>query len=60
VVQGERDPFGMPPPGRARTVVSVPGNHSLRSTASIEAAVTDWLADQFRPQRHNMGRQEVR
>jgi predicted alpha/beta-hydrolase family hydrolase len=60
VVQGERDPFGMPPPGQARTVVSVPGNHSLRSTASIEAAVTDWLADQFRPQRHNMGRQEVR
>ena len=43
VVQGERDPFGMPPPGRSRTVVRVPGNHSLRSSAAIEAAVADWL-----------------
>ena len=43
VVQGERDPFGMPPPGPGRTVVRVPGNHSLRSTARIEAAVTEWL-----------------
>lgn len=43
VVQGERDPFGTPPPGRRRTIVRVPGNHSLRSTSAIEAAVDDWL-----------------
>ena len=44
VVQGEHDPFGMPPPGPNRTVVQVPGTHSLRSTAAVEAAVSDWLA----------------
>jgi uncharacterized protein len=43
VVQGERDPFGMPPPGPSRTVVQVPGNHSLRSTAAVSAAVSEWL-----------------
>jgi predicted alpha/beta-hydrolase family hydrolase len=43
VVQGENDPFGMPPPGAHRSVVRVPGNHSLRSTAQIEAAVAEWL-----------------
>jgi predicted alpha/beta-hydrolase family hydrolase len=43
VVQGERDPFGMPPEGPNRTVVTVPGNHSLRSNAAIAAAVADWL-----------------
>jgi len=43
VVQGEKDPFGMPPPGANRSVVTVPGNHSLRSTAAIEAAVAEWL-----------------
>ena len=44
VVQGERDPFGMPPAGPRREVVRVPGNHSLRSTAAVQAAVEDWLA----------------
>jgi uncharacterized protein len=44
VVQGERDPFGIPPEGPNRTVVLVPGTHSLRSTAAIGAAVSDWLA----------------
>ena len=44
VVQGEGDPFGMPPPGPNRTIVQVPGTHSLRSTAAVEAAVSDWLA----------------
>jgi predicted alpha/beta-hydrolase family hydrolase len=44
VVQGERDPFGMPPAGPHREVVRVPGNHSLRSTAAVQAAVEDWLA----------------
>ena len=44
VVQGERDPFGIPAEGPNRTVVLVPGTHSLRSTAAIGAAVSDWLA----------------
>ena len=44
VVQGERDPFGLPPEGPHRSVVLVPGTHSLRSTAAIGAAVSEWLA----------------
>lgn len=43
VVQGERDPFGTPPAGRLRKVVSVPGNHSLRNTFEVQAAVAGWL-----------------
>ncbi len=43
VVQGESDPFGMPPEGPARTVVRVPGNHALRSVAPVAQAVTPWL-----------------
>jgi predicted alpha/beta-hydrolase family hydrolase len=44
VVQGERDPFGIPPPGERRTVVTVPGDHSLRTDqAAIAAAVESWL-----------------
>jgi predicted alpha/beta-hydrolase family hydrolase len=43
VVQGESDPFGMPPPGPGRSVVRVPGNHSLRATEPIELAVAEWL-----------------
>jgi predicted alpha/beta-hydrolase family hydrolase len=44
VVQGERDQFGMPPPGRLRTVVQVAGDHSLRSDlGAVAAAVRDWL-----------------
>jgi hypothetical protein len=43
VVQGESDPFGMPPAGSNRTVVRVPGTHSLRSNAVVEAAVSNWL-----------------
>jgi len=44
VVQGERDPFGMPPPGPNRRVVTVPGTHSLRSGTTVAAAVAEWLA----------------
>ena len=47
VVQGDRDPFGMPPeaPGR-RVVVVEGGDHSLRrGRAVIEAAVTEFLAE---------------
>jgi predicted alpha/beta-hydrolase family hydrolase len=43
VVQGESDPFGMPPPGPNRAVVSIPGTHSLRSSATVAAPVSDWL-----------------
>jgi uncharacterized protein len=46
VVQGEGDPFGMPPAGPRRAVVAVRGNHSLRSdAAAVGAAVAAWLAD---------------
>lgn len=43
VVQGESDPFGMPPEAPGRTVVRVPGNHALRSAAPVREAVADWL-----------------
>lgn len=44
VVQGEHDPFGLPPEGPNRIVVTVPGNHSLRNGSAVEAAVSAWLA----------------
>jgi predicted alpha/beta-hydrolase family hydrolase len=44
VVQGERDPFGIPPPSRLRSVVVVPGNHSLRSAQPVTTAVREWLS----------------
>jgi predicted alpha/beta-hydrolase family hydrolase len=44
IVQGEKDPFGMPPPADNREVVTVAGNHSLRAKAPVAAAVRDWLA----------------
>jgi predicted alpha/beta-hydrolase family hydrolase len=45
VVQGERDPFGMPPPGESRTVVQVPGDHSLKTDLdAVAAAVRTWLS----------------
>lgn len=43
VVQGERDPFGIPPPGPGRTVVRVPGNHGLRTAGPIAESVREWL-----------------
>lgn len=44
VVQGDRDQFGVPPPGRGREVVTVPGNHSLRKDpGAVADAVRDWL-----------------
>ena len=46
VVQGASDPFGMPPPGPSRTVVTVAGNHSLRSDRdAIRTAVRGWLSE---------------
>jgi predicted alpha/beta-hydrolase family hydrolase len=44
VVQGERDPFGVPPATARRTVVEVPGDHSLRRDLdAVGAAVRVWL-----------------
>jgi predicted alpha/beta-hydrolase family hydrolase len=44
VVQGARDPFGMPPTGAGRTVVEIPGDHSLKTDLdAVAAAVRDWL-----------------
>jgi uncharacterized protein len=44
VVQGDSDPFGMPPPARGREVVALPGNHSLKGDLQgLVAAVRDWL-----------------
>jgi hypothetical protein len=43
VVQGERDPFGMPPAAPNRTVVPIPGTHSLRSSAAVGLEVSAWL-----------------
>ena len=44
VVQGARDPFGIPPPSATRTVVEVAGNHSLRTDlGAIATAVREWL-----------------
>jgi predicted alpha/beta-hydrolase family hydrolase len=45
VVQGERDRFGMPPPGPSREVVKVPGDHSLKTDLeAVAAAVRAWLS----------------
>jgi hypothetical protein len=44
IVQGESDPFGMPPPAPGREVVTVPGNHSL--TGDLETlgrSVQEWV-----------------
>lgn len=44
VVQGERDPFWMPPASSTRSVVTVPGNHSLKKDlGAVAAAVREWL-----------------
>jgi predicted alpha/beta-hydrolase family hydrolase len=44
VVQGARDPFGVPPASARRTVVQVPGDHSLRKDLeAVSDAVRTWL-----------------
>jgi predicted alpha/beta-hydrolase family hydrolase len=46
VVQGAGDPFGTPPAAAHRTVVQVPGNHSLRTDVpAVAAAARDWLSN---------------
>jgi hypothetical protein len=45
VVQGESDPFGMPPAGPDRRVVALRGDHSLRGDLTgLREAVGEWLA----------------
>jgi predicted alpha/beta-hydrolase family hydrolase len=45
VIQGVSDPFGMPLPGPDRTVIEVPGNHSLTGDLNaLGAEVREWLA----------------
>lgn len=44
VVQGDRDPFGMPPRRRGRKLLVVAGDHSLRKgITAYSQAVADWL-----------------
>ena len=44
VVQGESDPFGMPPEGASREVVRVRGNHGLKADLdAVSSAVGEWL-----------------
>ncbi len=46
VVQGASDPFGMPPAGPKREVVTVPGNHSLTGDLeALRAAVARFLGE---------------
>jgi predicted alpha/beta-hydrolase family hydrolase len=48
VVQGERDPFGMPPPGPSRRVAKVPGDHGLKADLdAVAQAVRTWLDGLF-------------
>jgi uncharacterized protein len=48
VVQGARDPFGIPPATKMRTVVQVAGDHSLRTDlAAVGEAVQAWLTSGF-------------
>jgi len=43
VVQGESDPFGMPPAGENRIVARIAGTHTLRSSGAVAAVVAEWL-----------------
>ena len=44
VVQGARDPFGIPPGSKTRTVVEVPGTHGVSTDLdAVAAAVRAWL-----------------
>ncbi|GAB3482192.1 alpha/beta hydrolase family protein [Nocardiopsis coralliicola] len=51
VVNGDRDPFGVPDAGDAETVVVLPGErHDLaRDPAAVASAVAGWLAERFPP-----------
>jgi predicted alpha/beta-hydrolase family hydrolase len=46
IVQGERDPFGMPEAAPGRTVVRIAGDHSLKADMPAQRkAVGAWLAE---------------
>ncbi len=46
VVQGVRDPFGIPPAGPTRAVVEVSADHSLRTDLeAVRDAIGGWLRD---------------
>jgi predicted alpha/beta-hydrolase family hydrolase len=48
VVQGVRDPFGMPPPAPLREVMQVAGDHRLAGDlAAVSAAIGGWLLAQL-------------
>lgn len=50
VIQGDRDPFGMPAAARHREVVVLPGDHSLKREPEVIAqTVTEWLDRILRP-----------
>ena len=50
VVQGERDPFGMPEPAHHCEVVTLAGDHSLKADQEgVSRAVEEWLARVLRP-----------
>jgi uncharacterized protein len=50
VVQGERDPFGIPPAAELRTVVVVASDHSLKGGVdAVAAAARDWLVGVIEP-----------
>lgn len=51
VVQGERDPFGMPGPAHHREVVVVRGTHTINrgEAATITRTVSEWLQRVLRP-----------
>jgi predicted alpha/beta-hydrolase family hydrolase len=45
IVQGLRDPFGMPPAAVGRAVVAVEGDHGLKSDrATVAEAISAWLS----------------
>jgi predicted alpha/beta-hydrolase family hydrolase len=45
VVQGDQDPFGIPPAAPQRAVLQVPGDHSLRThLEEVAASVRGWLS----------------
>jgi hypothetical protein len=46
IVQGESDPFGMPPAAPGRTLARVKGNHSLSGDlGAVRAAIEQWLTE---------------
>jgi hypothetical protein len=50
VIQGERDPFGLPPAAASRTVAVVAGDHGLKADlCAVGAAASEWLAAVLEP-----------